>query len=321
MDENKDKTQKSDVAASPAASFEKKRRCCFGLFALIGSEGFVVFLAIALTAAISFLFTIGLQLYSLGWPPKSSYQSSPDQVGLNFETVSIPTSDSEITVVGWFIPSAVPSDSAILALHGYGSNKAEVLPRVGFLAARHNLLIIDLRYFGETSGDNTFLGIKGMVEVGASLAWLESRGMGKIGVYGMSMGGGLALRALGEEPSVRCAVVESPFVDYRLVVKDSYRNLGFLADFMTDSTLSALRFLDVEVPDDLIISKVTGSQKPILAIRPLDDKVVNAEHSEELEQALMGNKQAEFWLLPGKGYGDIAEGYVERLNRFYAGCL
>ena len=277
--------------------------------------------ATCLMLVVSAAFTLGLQLYSLSRPPKSTYSANPAELNLKYEEVQIPTDDADVLVSGWFIPAKNGSNSVVLGLHGYGSNKAEVLPRLAFLADRYNLLLIDFRYFGDSTGGYTTLGVEEMSEVRGSMNWLRERGYSDIGLYGMSLGGGMSLITMSEFGDAKCGVIESPFVDLRQVVRDSFENFGFLADHATDGALLMARLAGFDARGDFIYSLLFGLRKPVLVVRPMEDRVVSPEHLDRLQEVLANDANAEYWFLPGKGYGELGEGYTTRLGLFFEGCL
>jgi dipeptidyl aminopeptidase/acylaminoacyl peptidase len=283
------------------------------------SELFVTGSSIVLVAAASFAFVVGLQLYSLSHPERSGYSASPADSGAAFEPVRLVV-DGGLGIDAWFVPAARDTGSAILAVHGYGSNKAEVWPRLAFLARSHSLLLLDLRYFGGDGAVST-AGIREDAEVTAALQWLRERGFRRFGVYGMSIGGGLALEALATQDDVRCAVVESPVVDLALLVRGSFRSFGALQGAFTESTLLAARALGYDYREFGPGERLASVSKPLLALRPDGDTVTDPEQLTILAEAQGGNPAFEAVAVPGKRFGDLADDHAQRLTDFYGDCL
>lgn len=83
--------------------------------------------------------------------PSRQLTTSPADIGLAYETVSLRTADGE-TLAGWFIPAS-EARGTLLYLHGNGGHMGhrldpiEVFHRLGL-----NVLIIDYRGYGNSSG-------------------------------------------------------------------------------------------------------------------------------------------------------------------------
>src|SRR5262249_59991576 len=82
-------------------------------------------------------------------PPRIAIPLTPADFALRVEDVRIRAGDG-VTLAGWFV--ARPSAPAVVLLHGYPANKADLLPIAAALASRFAVLLMDLRYFGESGG-------------------------------------------------------------------------------------------------------------------------------------------------------------------------
>jgi fermentation-respiration switch protein FrsA (DUF1100 family) len=284
-------------------------------------DGLVIIAALLGMVGVSILLTVGLQLYALARPVKSTYAATPDQFGLTYEPVRLQSPDG-IEIAGWYVPAKEPSSSTILVLHGYASNKSEMLPRVAFLAARYNLLFIDLRYFGESGGSHTTFGLKDAGDVRAALNWLKARdSAGQLAIYGFGMGGTVALRAAGEDVAVRCVTVEEAYADPRLVIDDSYRSFGPLQGAMSGITQLIVESFGFDMPDDYLAVSLRDFRRPALVIASRTDSVVPGVHLEKLQKALANDSAAEYLLFDSRQHGEIPPDFAERLLDFYGRCL
>src|SRR5262245_43477636 len=68
----------------------------------------------------------------------------PGSFGLAYEDFKARTPDG-LLLDGWFVPAAKPARSAIIVLHGWGSNRSDVLPMSAFLQKEHHLVYFDFR--------------------------------------------------------------------------------------------------------------------------------------------------------------------------------
>jgi fermentation-respiration switch protein FrsA (DUF1100 family) len=124
--------------------------------------------------------------------PSRQVDTTPADIGLAFEAVSLDTADGE-TLAGWFIP-APAARGTLLYLHGNGGNighrldPIEVFHRLGL-----NVFIIDYRGYGASSGkpseDGTYQ------DALAAWHWLTQHQHlepQRIVLFGESLGGSVA---------------------------------------------------------------------------------------------------------------------------------
>src|SRR4029453_12042745 len=98
---------------------------------------------------------VGLLLASLASfclavrPPRLSIPLRPADYRLAVENVTIDAEDG-VRLAGWFAPR--PGAPAIVMLHGYPAEKADLLPLAAALAPEFATLLVDQRYFGDSGG-------------------------------------------------------------------------------------------------------------------------------------------------------------------------
>ncbi|HNP31237.1 MAG TPA: hypothetical protein PKK23_19480 [Nitrospirales bacterium] len=120
-------------------------------------------------------------------PPRFHTDDELKRYGLDYESVSFPTSDG-LTLRGWFIlaTSASPESSRQRGLewktcgtiqvgHGYPFDKANILRHALFLHPRFHFLVFDFRYFGESDGAYTTAGLLETRDVRAAVEYVKSR--------------------------------------------------------------------------------------------------------------------------------------------------
>ena len=177
------------------------------------------------------LLLLALAMFGICWwgagvvlypPAMSPMWIFPEQFGLPYEKLAFKTPDG-IELKGWFIPSPNGDRRTLIMCHGWGDNKGELLKQTYFLneTAGFNLMYFDFRSHGESAGEITTIGGLEVIDFGAAVAWLRAHKpdfADRVGVFGLSMGAAVTVAALPDHPDVRCAVVESPYSDYRGVV-------------------------------------------------------------------------------------------------------
>ena len=170
-----------------------------------------------LTIAISVYLVLALMLYLfqgrmvfLSNFPDRALGASPSEISLNYEDVSLTTSDNE-RLHGWYIP-AVDSRGVLLFFHG---NAGNISHRLDSLRIFHELgldtLIIDYRGYGQSTGKASEQG----TYLDAQAAWdylINSRGIPaeQIIVFGRSLGGAVGAW-LGVQHTPAAVIIESSF--------------------------------------------------------------------------------------------------------------
>lgn len=145
----------------------------------------------------------------------------PDQYALPYENVTFKTED-KVQLKGWFIPCEEYSDKTIILMHGWGMNRADIFKNTYFLRdLGYNLFYFDFRALGESGGKTSSIGYLELKDIGAAISFLkETRPQfcNKIGLYGLSMGGMVAICETARNPEVACVVAEASYYSFRRVV-------------------------------------------------------------------------------------------------------
>jgi fermentation-respiration switch protein FrsA (DUF1100 family) len=154
---------------------------------------------------------IGIWVYATARPARASVCCiTPADLGFDYESVALTTTDG-LTLFGWYIPSQ--NGAAVILLHGYGANRAEMVKRAGILAEHgYGALLYDQRASGESEGEFRSFGWTDAADVPAALEFLDGRDdidPERVGVLGFSQGGQIALRAAASD-HVRAVVAEEP---------------------------------------------------------------------------------------------------------------
>ena len=213
-------------------------------------------------------------MYAYFYYPDREDYDAPDRLGLAYEHVFFDSPDGT-RLSGWFIPAvgvSKPSEAkgTVIHLHGNAQNMtahwnfASFVPRRGY-----NLFTFDYRNYGES--DPVRPDPKGIFEDSiAALDYLRSRTdieTGKLFVFGQSLGGMLAIAAVGASPKgVRAVLAEAPFHSYSQTIKDKMPG----ANVTLDDSYTATTF----------VAKV--SPIPLLLLHGTADTIVPYSHSVKL---------------------------------------
>lgn len=86
---------------------------------------------------------------------------------------------------------------------------------------------LDFSGSGLSGGDFVTLGHSESKDIGTAITYLRARGdIGRIGLWGRSMGAVSALMYASNDPSVACMVLDSPFSDLLKLTHDISKCLG-----------------------------------------------------------------------------------------------
>ena len=253
-------------------------------------------------------------------PPRLTIPGTPQDYRLNAEALTITTADG-LKLAAWLIAARERAAPAIVVLHGYPANKADLLPIAGALNARFTVLLVDFRSFGDSEGRVTTLGFRERADLRAAVDLLAARGHTRIGVFGYSLGGAVALMGAAEDPRIRAVAAWAPFADLRVLARDLYAIFWMLKyPFVELMVLWGRLFLggDITRPSPEIAAARLAIPVQIWASR--DDDQIPFGHAERLQRALGGNPRAEFQF--GRGlHNERADDFERRLTEFFAKSL
>lgn len=270
------------------------------------------------------LFLLGFSLYgfwSATHPHKFITRATPETLAWEFEDVVLRTEDG-VKLAAWFVPSKNPSDKAVILLHGYPADKANILYWAEFLQEDFNLLFVDFRYFGQSEGAYTTIGLLEQKDVRAALDELERRGIEKIGVMGFSLGGATALLAAARDARIQAVASDSAFAHINLMGYEFYRNLSVLKYPLTWLTkFWAGIFLRIDANAIAPENAAAQLRIPVLVIHSKKDQTIPFENALRIEAALRGNPRAEFLFLAEGTHGNLPSAslaeYQKSIRRFF----
>ncbi len=156
--------------------------------------------------------------------PENSH--TPADVGLEYEPRRIDIQSGYIDA--WFVPHA-QSKGLVLMFPGYAESKESLLPSASALHGMgYDLLLVDFRGAGGSSGTETTLGVKEAKDVARSVEYAHVQWPGQpIVLYGVSMGAAPVMRAIAVEGVlVDATVLESPFNSLLSTVRNRFHSMG-----------------------------------------------------------------------------------------------
>lgn len=116
------------------------------------------------------------------------------------------------TLAGWYVPSR--NRAAVILLHPGGIHRMGVEREARVLAAAgFGVLLYDRRAYGESTGDRLSYGWLDVLDFPAVLAFLRRQDdvdPGRVGVFGTSLGGQVALRSAAMLEEVAAVMADGP---------------------------------------------------------------------------------------------------------------
>lgn len=253
---------------------------------------------------------------------------SPEGLGVAYRDVRFASRTPGLELAGWYLPSP-GSTRALVMVHGHTSSRADEFAGrfVELLAAMRErgfaVLAFDLRGHGQSDDANIGFGSVEHADVAGALDWLRAEGFapGRIGVYGISMGGAAAIRATADDPAVAALVTDCAPAAVIEEVRRQWAEASGLPDFFLPGTLLVARLrYGVDLAGQPAIAAIPRvAPRPALLIHGLADTNIPPSSAERLAAALPG---AEVWLVPGAAHADsyvtAPEAYVARVGDFFA---
>src|SRR5213593_835334 len=248
-------------------------------------------------------------------PPRIAVPLRPEEFRLSVEEVTI-TADDGVRLAAWLLPRA--GAPALVLLHGYPAEKADLLPIAAALSRRFTVLLLDQRYFGESGGHATTIGFRERGDLRRAIDFLESRGFKEVGVFGFSLGGAVALLAAAEDPRIRAVAAYAPFADLRMLGYELYGWLWYLKyPFVGLLRGWSLLFFGHDLTTVSPERAAAAIAVPVLLVASREDEQIPFEHAERLRRALAGNPRSEFVFTDRGRHGELPRGFDASLARFF----
>jgi dipeptidyl aminopeptidase/acylaminoacyl peptidase len=178
--------------------------------------GLNILFGIALLAiALSFVL-----VYTNTHPPRYPLHVPPSDLGRPYDRVSFVTEDG-VTPEGWLVgPDHVAKKApAVIICHGLGANKSDFTDLAVQRALRgYWALTFDFRAHGKSGGSRSSLGYHEQKDVKAAHAFLLSRqgiDRERIGMFGFSLGGSIAILAAASSRKFAAVAADSAFTSLR----------------------------------------------------------------------------------------------------------
>ncbi len=264
----------------------------------------------------------GVNLVVFLYPPKIDSVITPEDRGWQYREVEFVTEDG-LTLNGWYLPrqsdsSVKEGDTTIILLHGYPADKGNILPVTDFLVEDHNLFYFDFRSLGASEGSYSSLGMRERKDLRAALDFLrQEKEQDKFGLWGLSMGGAVALEVAPEEPGVEAVVTVASYGRLSDMAYDVYPVpglnylLGGLINFYTRI------FLNLDTFEMYPARSAAQYHGAVFLIHSPEDQVIPFSHGQMIKNSLNARDNTELWF-PSGGHGALPwDEHQQRVGVFF----
>ena len=280
---------------------------------IIIPKNIAVIILLVLIFVIVFSFLIFMMSIMPGeWP----IYFTPERFKLKYEEVTFESSDG-LSLKGWFIPGN-KSNNTIIVMHGYPTNKADVLPFSLFLLKKFNVFLFDFRSFGESQGSHTTAGYKEVNDLDGAVEYLKGRkDVKNIGALGFSLGGSVAIMSKNDD--IKVIVTDSAYSNLNSIVESMYGRFYFLKyPFVQLTRVYSKIFFGVDTKDVSPKDSIKSIDKPVMIIHGRKDSQIPVDEANILHNA---NKDTKLWIVENADHGETyalnKEEYEKRVFDFF----
>lgn len=263
-------------------------------------------------------------LYMNSHPPRYPLYIPPSKFGLTYEDVSFDSTDG-VRLKGWFIKGRGEGRlPAVIVCHGLGANRSDFTElSAGLSGNGYNVFLFDFRGHGESERRASTFGYLEQRDLLGALNFIRSRNnvdAERIGVYGFSMGGAVAILTAAETGDIKAVISDSSFTSLKEQGKRLFEG-SILPSFLFFRPLVWMyeTFFHLNADDVAPIDRIGNiSPRGVMIIGGEEDEQMPSSDAMRLFAAAKEPK--ELWLIPGAVHGGTVsiagDEYIKRILRF-----
>lgn len=261
--------------------------------------------------------------------PRMPLVRTPADVHLPSDTIRFEATDG-LRLEGWKIAGEANRPWIILC-HGLGSNRSDLLDiAAGLRAAGFNLLLVDFRGHGGSSGRTTSFGWREQRDLEGALAFLSRQPdvpPQPFGLYGISMGGAVALMVSQRDDRIGAVAVEGAYANLEESIS---RHLRLMYPWLARAPFHWLVFATYRFRFGVWPRQVSAEEsvkrlgpRPLLLIQGAEDPRMPLVWTRRMFAHARDPK--ELWVIEGaahlEGFLLDPDAYLKRLIRFFTSSL
>ena len=243
------------------------------------------------------------------YPRRLKSEKTPADVQLPYERLTVSGQDS-VPIEGYWVGRGDSTRrTTIILLHGIGNNKESWLGTAAWLWKEgFSTVMIDLRAHGCSGGNYCSYGQCEKNDVAAVTEYLLARDSSlKVGVWGHSLGGAVALQSLACEPRLAFGVVESTFADFRSTVYDyQWRMFKIASHTFADDAIARAAEQAHFIPDSIKpFEAAEHITQPVFMGHGDQDEKISIEYGRK-NFAHLASTDKQFYVVQGGHHSDIS---------------
>ena len=262
--------------------------------------------------------------YGITQPPRINTSLLPQDLGLNSERLHVKTEEGFALDGHWIKGDLDTTKGLIVFVHGIGGCKEHFLPLTKELASKGiESIIFDGRAHGKSEGDFCTYGFYEKRDIVRIVDKVKSQHPNiKIGIWGNSMGGAIAIQSLAIEPRLDFGIIESTFTELNVIVHDYKKRIlkGFGIKFLSNYALRRAGKIANFNPDKVKpIQSVKHIEQPILLAHGDADRNIHVEYGKQLFNNIKSTDKELVIIIDGGHLDLFAKGgaeYKMKLDRF-----
>ncbi len=251
---------------------------------------------------IAFLFDRGIEkMYAYKIKP---HRNTPAKFEIPFEEIQIPAKDGG-SLYGWWIP-ALPDAPTLILIHGWSRNVERMMVYIRELHPQgYNLLVFDARNHGSSTHIKHPTVASFTEDVLSAVDYLKAKKKvtsPRIGLIGLSIGGGASIAAAGQDERIQAAVTVGALSHPIRVMRAQFEE-RHVPQFIGTLLFGYMR-LRYKIDFEKIspVNHIPNAKAKIMLIHGENDETIPLSQADDLLAA--NPEKTQLWVVPEKGHSD-----------------
>lgn len=246
----------------------------------------------------------------------------PSQLPWRHEEFTVSTAEG-IPLSCWLLHPQGEPLGTVIYLHGVSESKISGLPVADLLCgAGFQVMLYDARRHGDSGGRFCTYGFYEKHDASRIITYLQSRSdlrLGRIGLFGTSMGAAVALQVAAIDGRITAVVAESGFARLRSVFDDYQMRMiklpfHYLRNIVIIRSEQLAHFKASAVSP---VDSVSRIRIPLLLMHGTADPLIRPSYSQQVFER--ANEPKELWLIPGATHSNTVQAGGEEYRRIVVG--
>lgn len=215
-----------------------------------------------------------------GAPPQWPFWRTPADANLYYRDLTLTTRDG-VHISAWYVPATEDDAPTVLLAHGLLGSKVGMLRFIPWLHdAGYNVMLLDFRGHGDSDPRPSSIGPDEVMDIQATLDWLEEEGAGdRVAGLGLSLGASALVNTAVQDERLDALILDSLFADWGET--DFAKGYRLPPDWLVPGVPS---------PEDLM----PLIHVPVFIIHGTADILTHEEHALRLYEA--ANEPKDLWI-------------------------